>query len=265
MPTVRRETVQAVHHWNDKLFSLRTTRAEGFRFRNGEFVMLGLVLDGRNLLRAYSMASPNHAPYLEFLSIKVEGGALTSRLQHVSPGDEVLVTGKPVGTLVLDDLNPGRRLLLLATGTGLAPFLAVVQDPEVYEAFEEVVLVHGVRRVADLAYRTFLTGALPADEYLGELVRAQLRYVPIVSREPFPLRGRIPALLESGELFERHGLAPFDPQLDRAMICGSMPMLRDTERMLERLGARPSPQQGVRGDFVIERAFVDEQAIMGVA
>lgn len=253
----RLEEVLSVTHWNDKLFSFRTTRSPGFRFRNGHFVMLGLMLNGKPLVRAYSVASPNHEEHLEFLSIKVPDGALTSRLQHVRAGEGILVSRKPVGTLVIDDLRPGRRLFLFATGTGLAPFMSIVQDPETYERFEEVILVHGVRTVSDLAYRDFLTRELPANEYFGDMVSAQLRYVPTVTREPFPLQARIPSLishhLRCGEALR---MAPLDPASDRAMICGSMAMLDDTRTALDDLGFEISPQQGVPGDYVIERAFV---------
>ncbi|MEM9304336.1 MAG: ferredoxin--NADP reductase, partial [Pseudomonadota bacterium] len=247
----------SVHHWNDKLFSFRTSRDRGFRFRNGHFVMLGIEVDGRPLTRAYSIASPNHEEFLEFFSIKVDHGALTSRLQNVSEGDTVLLSQKPVGTLVLDDLNDGERLFLLATGTGLAPFLSIIQDPEAYERFGQIVLVHGVRRVCDLAYRDFIEDALPRHEFLGEFARDQLCYYPTVTRESFPQQGRIPDLMASGKLCDDLGIAPFDASTDRAMICGSMSMLRDTQHALEGLGLAVSPRQGVRGDFVIERAFVE--------
>ncbi len=260
MPALRKERVLSVHHWNDKLFSLKTTRDPGFRFRNGQFVMLGLETEPRPISRAYSIASPNYEEHLEFLSIKVEGGALTSRLKDVQPGDEVLLSEKPVGTLVLDDLKAGKRLFLLSTGTGLAPYLSVVQDPETYERFEQVILVHCVRRINDLAYRTFLTEELPQHEYLGELVREQLIYYPIVTREPFEHSERIPALLTSGKLCEDLGMPPLDPASDRAMICGSMAMLADTRDALDSLGFEVSPSQGVQGDYVYERAFVDSEA-----
>ncbi|MEO0971860.1 MAG: ferredoxin--NADP reductase [Pseudomonadota bacterium] len=253
----RAEQVLAVQHWNDKLFSIRTTRDPGFRFRNGQFVMIGLPGERKPCVRAYSIASTNYEEHLEFFSIKVPDGRLTSRLQHVAVGDSILVARKTVGTLVIDDLKPGRRLLLLATGTGLAPFLPIVQDPETYERFEDIVLVHGVRRVSDLAYREFLTNTLPQNEYLGDMVRKQLHYLPSVTREPFALQERIPALLEAatrdgGVLHGR----PLDPAHDRAMICGSMEMLRDTVATLDHHGFAVSAQQGVPGDYVIERAFV---------
>ncbi|MEM9058736.1 MAG: ferredoxin--NADP reductase [Pseudomonadota bacterium] len=250
----------SVRHWNDKLFSFRTSRRPGFRFRNGEFIMIGLSVDGKPLMRAYSIASPNHEEFLEFFSIKVADGALTSRLQNVEVGDEVLLSAKPVGTLVMDDLSPGKRLWLLSTGTGMAPFMSIVQDPETYERFEQVVLVHGVRRVSDLAYREFLTKELPKHEYLGEMISEQLVYCPMVTREDFPRQGRIPEQLTDGSLCRSLGFDALDPATDRAMICGSMAMLRDTKSALEGLGFTASRRQGECGDFVIERAFVDSPA-----
>lgn len=257
MASYRQERVIDIRHWNDKLFSFRTTRDPGFRFRNGQFIMIGLPGDERPITRAYSIASPNHDDHLEFLSIKVDHGALTSRLQHIESGDEVLVSAKPVGTLVIDDLNPGKRLFLLATGTGLAPFLSVIQDPDTFDRFDTVVLVHGVRRVHDLAYRQLIERDLPNHEYLGEMVRDRLRYYPTVTREPFKHQGRIPELMLSGKLCNDLDIMPFDPEQDRAMVCGSMEMLRDTTAALEQLGFEISPNQGTPGDFVIERAFVE--------
>ncbi len=252
----RLERVLQVHHWNEHLFSFRTTRDAGFRFRNGHFVMLGLPDKPKPCVRAYSIASANYEEHLEFFSIKVPDGRLTSRLQHLQCGDGVLVARKTVGTLVLDDLRPGKRLFLLATGTGLAPFLSILRDLETWERFEQVVLVHGVRHVSDLAYRKYLTTGLAEDEYLGDMVRAQLRYVPTVTREPFALRERIPPLLTSGRIAEVLDGPALDPKTDRAMICGSMAMLKDTRRALDDLGFECSAQQGVPGDYVIERAFV---------
>jgi ferredoxin--NADP+ reductase len=250
--------VLSVHHWNDTLFSFRTTRDSALRFRNGHFVMLGLPVEGKPLLRAYSVASANHAEYLEFLSIKVPDGPLTSRLQHLQPGDELIVGRKPVGSLVVDDLRPGRHLFLLATGTGLAPFMSIIQDPETYERFDKVVLIHGVRWVSELAYADFIERELPADEFLGELVRDKLVYYPTVTREPFRHQGRLTEVIESGRLFTDTGLPPLDPALDRAMICGSPAMLADSCRLLDARGLRVSPRQGEQGDYVIERAFVEK-------
>ena len=251
------ERVLEVHHWTDRLFSFKTTRDAGLRFANGHFTMIGLMVDGKPLLRAYSVASPNYEEHLEFLSIKVPDGPLTSRLQHVQPGDSVLVGRKPTGTLVVDYLRPGRRLYLLSTGTGLAPFMSIVRDPEVYERFEQVVLVHGVRQVAELAYRQLLTEELPRHEYLGEMVSAKLRYVPTVTREPFPTMGRIPELIDSGRLAAMLQLPELAPAEDRVMICGSTAMLRDLKALLEQRGFEEGNTTRP-GDFVIERAFVDQ-------
>ncbi len=246
-----------VHHWNDKLFSFRTTRDPGLRFDSGHFVMIGLEVDGKPLLRAYSIASAHYEEHLEFLSVKVPGGPLTSRLQHIRPGQPIIVSRKPTGTLVLGDLKPGKRLYLLATGTGLAPFLSIVRDPETYARFEKVILCHGVRRVSDLAYADYLTHELPRHEYLGEMVREQLLYYPTVTREPFRHRGRITDAIVDGTLCARTGLPPLDPATDRAMICGSPEMLEDTRTLLEGRGFRISPRTRQPGDYVIERAFVD--------
>lgn len=248
--------VTDVKHWNDRLFSFRTERSPSFRFENGHFTMVGLKVDGKPTLRAYSIASANYEDQLEFLSIKVADGQLTSRLQHIAVGDEVLLGQKPVGTLTLTDLKPGRCLYLLATGTGLAPFMALVRDPEAYERYEKVVLVHGVRRVSDLAYRKFLSEELQRHEYLGDVVREKFHYFPSVTREEFVNRGRITALLDSGELQRRLQLPALDPALDRAMLCGSIAMLGDLSKLLDARGFEVSPSQGVAGDYVIERAFV---------
>ena len=251
------ERVTRVHHWNDTLFSFQTTRDPTLRFRNGHFVMIGLPVDGKPLLRAYSIASANHEEHLEFLSIKVPDGPLTSRLQHLKVDDTLLVGRKPVGTLVIDDLNPGRRLILLASGTGLAPFMSIVQDPETYERFEEVVLLHGVRLVSELAYRDFLTQTLPNDELLGELVKPALRYVPTVTREPFERQGRVTELLNDDRADDVFGGRPLDPREDRVMICGGPAMLADLRAILDQRGFVASPQTGVPGDYVFERAFVE--------
>jgi ferredoxin--NADP+ reductase len=249
------ETVLKVHHWTDRLFSFTTTRNPTFRFENGHFTMLGLRLEGgKPLLRAYSIASANYEDHLEFFSIKVPDGPLTSRLQHLREGDKVLISRKPTGTLVVDALKPGKRLWLLGTGTGRAPCLSLIRDPEVYERFERVILVHGVRHVADLAYQEYITDELPKHELVGEQVRRQLSYYPTVTREPYVHQGRITMLLETGKLQADLGLPPLDPAEDRAMICGSINVLRDlraffVERGFEE-GATNRP-----GDFVVEKAF----------
>lgn len=258
MAAVGTETVLSVHHWNDTLFSFRTSRDPGLRFENGHFVMVGLQVEGRPLLRAYSIASANHDEHLEFLSIKVPNGPLTSRLQHLKVGDQVLISRKPTGTLLISDLRPGRNLYLFATGTGLAPFLSIVQDPQTYERFEKVVLVHGVRLVSELAYSEFLETELPQHEYLGELVRGRLIYFPTVTREEFRTNGRITEHIEAGTLTSLNDLPPLDHNLDRAMICGSPGMLKDIGALLDARGFVASPQIGTPGDYVIERAFVEK-------
>lgn len=254
----RTERILKVHHWNDSLFTITTTRDPGLRFENGQFVMIGLEVNGKPLLRAYSIASPNYEDQLEFFSIKVQNGPLTSRLQHVKEGDELLVGVKPTGTLVLHDLKPAKHLYLLSTGTGLAPFLSTIRDPETYERFEKVVLIHGVRMINDLAYRDFIENQLPQDEALGELVRNQLIYYPTVTREPFRNHGRLTELLDSDKLTADIGLPPLNPETDRAMICGSPGMLEDSRQLLDRRGFVVSPHIGTPGDYVIERAFVEK-------
>ena len=258
MAAVATERVTHVRHWNENLFSFRTTRDPGFRFENGHFVMLGLPVDGRPLLRAYSIASPNWEEHLEFLSIKVPNGPLTSRLQHLAVGDEVLVSRKPTGTLVLHDLTPGRHLYLLGTGTGLAPFMSIIQDPETYERFEKVVIAHGVRKVSDLAYTDFITQELPQHEFLGELVRDKLIYLPTVTREEFVTQGRLTDQIEDGRLASLVGLPPLSRESDRFMLCGSAEMLRDCRQLLDARGFHVSPRTGEPGDYVIERAFVEK-------
>jgi len=258
MSAFNTETVLEVHHWNDSLFSFKTTRDPSLRFRNGHFVMIGLQVDGKPLLRAYSVASANYEDNLEFLSIKVPDGPLTSRLQHLKPGDNVLVGRKPTGTLVIDDLTPAPHLYLFGTGTGLAPFMSIVRDPETYERFEKIVLVHGVREVSELAYADYLQTDLPGNDFFGEMVRERLIYYPTVTREPFRNRGRITELIESDKLTHDIGLPPLSPANDRAMLCGSPAMLADTRALLDARGFRISPSIGVPGDYLIERAFVEK-------
>ncbi|MBK5914180.1 ferredoxin--NADP reductase [Rhodocyclus purpureus] len=258
MSTIAAETVLSVHHWNDNLFSFRTTRNPGLRFTNGQFVMLGLEVNGRPLMRAYSIASANHEEHLEFFSIKVPDGPLTSRLQHLRPGDPLLLSRKPTGTLVLRDLKPGRRLFLFATGTGLAPFMSLIHDPETYERFEKVILVHGVRWQNELAYHDYIEEELPQHEFLGEMVSEQLVYYPTVTREAFRNQGRQTDLIRSGKLFADIGETPLDPATDRAMICGSPSMLKEISALLDGYGFHISPHIGVAGDYLIERAFVEQ-------
>ena len=258
MVAMATEHVIDVRHWNDNLFSFRTTRDPGFRFDSGHFVMVGLQVDGRPLLRAYSIASATWEEHLEFFSIKVADGPLTSRLQHIQPGDPILVTRKPTGTLVLNDLKPGRHLYLFGTGTGLAPFLSIVRDPETYERFDRVVLAHGVRNVSDLAYADFLQHELPQHEYLGPLLRDKLIYYPTVTREAYVHRGRITDAIVNGTLAAATGLPPLNPQTDRVMLCGSPGMLADLGALLDGRGFRISPRTREPGDYVVERAFVEQ-------
>jgi ferredoxin--NADP+ reductase len=218
--------------------------------------MLGLPINGKPLIRAYSIASPNYEEHLEFFSIKVPDGALTSRLQHLKPGNQVVVSKKPTGTLVIDDLKPGKRLFLFATGTGLAPFISIIQDPHTYEKFEQVILCHGVRHVSELAYRDFITRQLPQHEYIGEMVREQLIYYPTVTREPFENEGRLTTAITNKVLFDKLSIENLDPEHDRAMICGNPEMLKDLSTILDQRGFAISPKTGVQGDYVIERAFV---------
>jgi ferredoxin/flavodoxin---NADP+ reductase len=258
MATLGTERVLSVHHWNETLFSFTTTRDPGLRFDNGQFLMIGLEVNGRPLLRAYSIASANHQDHLEFFSIKVPHGALTSRLQNLEEGHQIFVSRKPTGTLVLRDLKPGRRLFLLSTGTGLAPFMSLVKDPEMYERFEKIVLIHGVRTVSELAYAEYLSKSLPEDALLGEFARGQLVYYPTVTREPFRNRGRLTDLITSGRLFEDLDMGPLDAATDRVMICGSPSMLSETSALLDSRGFEISPHIGTPGDYVIERAFVEK-------
>jgi ferredoxin--NADP+ reductase len=250
------ERVTWLRHWTPDLFSLRTTRDPSFRFASGQFVMLGLEVEGKPLLRAYSIASAYYADELEFYSIKVKDGPLTSRLMNIAEGDEVLVGRKPTGTLVLDGLRPGRNLYLLGTGTGLAPFLSLVRDPEVYERFDKVIVTHTAREVGDLNYREFLEHELPNDPDLGEMITPKLIYYPTVTREPFKTRGRITDLIESGQIFEDIGLPPLDKTRDRLMLCGGPSVLADLKSLLL---ARDYEEGSVAapGDFVLERAFVE--------
>ncbi|CAN6484274.1 unnamed protein product [Victoria cruziana] len=257
MSAFNEEQVLSVHHWTDRLFSFKTTRDTAFRFQNGHFTMLGLKVEGRPLLRAYSVASANHEEHLEFFSIKVPDGPLTSRLQHLQPGDKLLIGRKPTGTLLTDYLNPGKNLWMLATGTGLAPFLSLIRDPATYEKFEKVILVHGCRQVNELAYQDLITKELHEHEFLGELASQQLLYYPTVTREPFRNQGRITTLLDQGKIEADLGLPKLDPANDRVMICGSPGMLKDLKEMLETRGFAEGNTQRP-GDFVIERAFAEQ-------
>ena len=251
------QTVTSVKHWDEYLFSFRMTRPPSFRFKAGEFVMLGLMSGERPLLRAYSMASPTWDEELEFLSIKFEDGPLTARLQRIVPGDTVQLGRKPTGTLVAEALLPGKRLFMLATGTGLGPFLSVAREPDMYDRFDQLVIVHSTRRAIDLAYREMLEARLADDPLVGELAPNKLIYVPTVTRDEFHTQGRIGDLIDSGRLFAHvDGPARFDPETDRVMMCGSMAMIKDFAARFELLGfvqgAHSHP-----GHYVIERAFVD--------
>ncbi len=256
MSAFNEERVLSVHHWTERLFSFTTTRHGAMRFSNGHFTMIGLKVDERALMRAYSIASANYEDHLEFLSIKVDDGPLTSRLQHIRPGDTIIVGRKATGTLLVDYLLPGKRLYLLATGTGLAPFMSIVRDPETYERFTQIVLVHGVRNVDELAYHDLLVEHLPSHEFLGDMVASQLLYYPTVTREEYRYTGRIPDLIASGKLFADLGLPPLDPAEDRAMICGSAAMLRDLKALFDARGFVEG-NTTTPGAFVVERAFAE--------
>jgi ferredoxin--NADP+ reductase len=256
MSNFTEETVLSVRHWTDDLFSFTATRSPSFRFTNGQFTMMGLEVEGKPLLRAYSMVSTNYDDELEFFSIKVPDGPLTSRLQHIKEGDRILVGKKPTGTLVLDNLLPGRTLYLLATGTGLAPFMSIIRDPEAYEKNEKLVLVHGCRQVAELAYGEKITQALPEDDYIGELIREKLIYYPTVTREPFRHRGRVTDLITSGQIFRDIGLPLMDPEYDRVMLCGGPPMLEEMKMLLEERGFTEGAN-GKPATYVTEKAFVE--------
>ena len=256
MAAFHEETVLTVHHWTEHLFSFTTTRDPGLRFSNGHFNMIGLMVDGKPLLRAYSMVSPNYEETLEFFSIKIQDGPLTSRLQHIKPGDKVLVGKKPTGTLLIDYLLPAKNLYLLSTGTGLAAFMPVIRDPQTYEKFEKVILVHGVRFIEDLAYKDYIQNELPSHEFLGEIISEQLIYYPTVTREAFDNIGRISDQINDGTFPKKIGLPDLNPTDDRVMICGSTAMLHELKEMMEARGFKEG-NTSLPGDFVIERAFVD--------
>ena len=251
------ETVTSIHHWTPTLFSFTSTRDPSFRFLSGQFTMIGLEVEGRPLLRAYSMASAHYDEELEFFSIKAPNGPLTSRLQHLQVGDPILVGRKPVGTLVQDSLMPGRTLYLLGTGTGLAPFASIIRDPDVYDRFDHIVLAHGCREVAELAYGEQIVAGLEQNELLGDLVRGRLLYYPTVTREPFRNQGRITDLLDTGKMPADLGLGAMDPAHDRFMLCGSPAFLTDMVALLERRsfaeGSHSAP-----GSYVVEKAFVEK-------
>jgi len=257
MSNLYESKVLSIHHWTDRQFSFTCTRDPGFRFQSGQFTMIGLMVDGKPLLRAYSVVSPHWDETLEFLSIKVQDGPLTSRLQHIQVGDTIMVGRKASGTLLTQNLLPGRHLYLLSTGTGLAPFMAMIRDPEVYELYEKVVLIHGCRQVGELAYDKVITQELPNNEYFGEQAAAKLIYYPTVTREAFRNQGRIPTLMETGKLFHDIGLPPLSKEDDRFMLCGSPEMLRDTRALFDKAGMTEG-NMSHPGHFVIERAFVEK-------
>ena len=256
MASLSTQSVTDVHHWNESLFSFKTTRDQSLRFENGHFVMLGMEVEGRPLMRAYSIASPNYDDELEFLSIKVPDGPLTSKLQDIKVGDELLVSSKPTGTLVVDHLLEGRNLYLISTGTGLAPFISIIQDPTVYERFDNVILTHGVRYVSELAYQDFILKDLPDNEFLGDNVKEKLIYYPTVTREDFHTQGRLTDLMNTEKLFMDIYQSIPNPDHDRFMICGSPSMLKETCCILVRMGFEES-RQGIKAHYVIERAFVE--------
>jgi ferredoxin--NADP+ reductase len=252
------QTVTQVTHWTVRLFSFRVTRPASLRFRSGEFVMIGLLGDnGKPLLRAYSIASPSWDEELEFYSIKVPDGPLTSKLQHIQPGDEIILRPKPVGTLVHDALLPGSRLWFLATGTGIAPFASLMRDPETYEKYDQVIMMHTCREVAELEYGRQLVESLKDDPLIGELVGDKLKYYPTTTREPFHHMGRITDNLTSGKVFADLGLAPIDPEEDRAMVCGSLAFNHDVKAVLEKFGLREGANSEPL-EYVVEKAFVGD-------
>jgi ferredoxin--NADP+ reductase len=254
-PAFFAERVTWIHHWTDRQFSFRCTRDPALRFVAGQFAMIGLLVEGKPLVRAYSMVSPPWDEELEFLSIKVQDGPLTSRLQHIQVGDTVLIGKKPTGTLLVENLLPGRTLWMVSTGTGLAPFMSLIREPEVYERFEHVVLMHGVREVKELAYHDYIGTDLPRHEFLGEMLQGKLLYYPSVTREPVLTQGRVTTLLETGKVCDDLGLPPFSPEIDRVMLCGSEAMNADVKALLEARGFTEG-SNSEPGTYVVEKAFV---------
>ena len=256
------QTVTEVKHWTDKLFSFRLTRPQSLRFRSGEFVMIGLPGDnGKPILRAYSIASPSWDEELEFYSIAVPDGPLTSKLVHIKPGDQVILKTKPTGTLVIDALLPGKRLYMIATGTGIAPFASLIRDPEVYEKFEQVIVTHTCRQVAELDYGRELVDNLVNDPLIGEMVEGKLHYYPTTTREDSPNMGRITDKIRSGELFSDLDVPEWDPETDRVMICGSMGLNLEVKELCEAAGMEEGANSKP-GHFVLEKSFVGEGGIL---
>ena len=255
MENLNREVVTGVHHWNDRVFSFTTTRNPGFRFENGHFTMLGLKGEPAPLMRAYSIASANHEDEMEFFSIKVPNGPLTSKLQGLQVGEEVLIGKKAQGTLTIDNVLPGKNLYLLSTGTGLAPFISIIKDPDIYQRFENIILVHGVRHNSDLAYQQLINEQLPNAPYLGEQIVNQLKYYPTVTREKSANNGRITDLMLSGKLFLDLNLPLPNVEDDRFLLCGSTAMLKQMKTIFKERGFAES-RAGKLGEYAIERAFV---------
>jgi len=252
------ETVIDVEHYTDRLFSFNITRPKSFRFRSGEFIMIGLPAlpdQKRPVMRAYSVASPSWDESLEFFSIKVPDGPLTSRLQKVQKGDTVLLGRKPVGTLVLDALLPGKRLYMFSTGTGIAPFASLIRDPETYERYDQVILTHTCRQKAELSYGLRLVESLKDDPLVGEMIGDKLLHLTSLTREEYPLKGRITTLIESGDLFTNAGVPPLNPEEDRVMICGSKDMIDDTAKLVEGFGLKEG-SNSQPAEFVVEKSFV---------
>ncbi len=257
MAELHQEVVTDVHHWTERLFTFRTTRDPSLRFRNGEFTMVGISVDGKPLLRAYSMTSANYEDFLEFYSIKVPDGPLTSRLQHIQVGDKVYISKKPTGSLLWDHLRPGKHLYMLCTGTGIAPFLSVIKDPEIYSHFDKLILVHGCRYIKELTYEHLLTEELPNHPFFGDEVQSKFIYYPAVTREPFHHHGRINVLIENGKLAEDIGLPPLSVEDDRFMLCGSPSVLKALSQLMAKLGFQETRKSDYR-EFLVERAFVEQ-------
>ncbi|RKQ69533.1 ferredoxin--NADP+ reductase [Litorimonas taeanensis] len=252
------EKVLEVEHYTDRLFRFKISRPRSFRFRSGEFIMIGLPAlpdQKRPILRAYSVASPSWDESLEFYSIKVPDGPLTSRLQKIKTGDTVLLGRKPVGTLVLDALLPGKRLYMFSTGTGLAPFASLIRDPETYERYDEVILTHTCREAAELNYGLELVQSLKDDPLVGEMIDGKLKHITSLTREDHPLKGRITTLIENGKLFDEAGVPPLNPAEDRVMICGSKDMIDDTAKLVETFGLKEGSNSQPQ-EFVVEKSFV---------